>query len=373
MSNKMEKNVVQQLLSTAGIEINGQSPTDIQILNDDFYTRVVKEGALGLGEAYMENWWTTGNLDAFFDRLLRAELDSKANIPLRFLVRQILSRVVNFQTKLGSKKVARQHYDLGNELFSKMLDPYMQYSCGYWKEAASLNDAQTAKLDLICRKLQLEPGMTLLDIGCGWGGLLKYAAENYQVNAVGITISEQQYQLGKKMCAGLPVDLRIQDYRDISEQFDRVVSVGMFEHVGHLNYDTYMRTARKVLKDDGLFLLHTIGINEYSPMPNEWINKYIFPNGALPTISQISKVCEKRFVIEDLHNFGAYYDNTLLAWYDNFHQHWDSLKKIYDDRFYRMWTYYLLSCAGGFRSRSLQLWQFILSKHGVTGGYLAPR
>ena len=171
----------------------------------------------------------------------------------------------------------------------------------------------------------------------------------------------------------MPIDIRLQDYRDINEKFDRVVSVGMFEHVGHANYKTFMQTVHRALSEDGLFLLHTIGVNEYSPMANEWIVKYIFPNGALPTISQIAKPTEKLFVMEDWHNFGVYYDNTLMAWCQNFINHWEQLKTKYDERFYRMWTYYLLACAGGFRSRSIGLWQVVFSKNGVAGGYFAPR
>lgn len=367
------KSIAQQLLLTAGIRINGHEPYDIHIHQQDFYERVLNEGALGLGEAYMDKWWDCDRLDIFFDKILRAQLDTKVKIPLSFYLKQALARVINFQSRTRARHVAYKHYDLGNNLFTEMLDKRMIYSCGYWKDATTLEDAQIAKLDLICQKLQLKPGQRLLDIGCGWGGLARFAAENYGVSVVGVTISQQQYEFARDYCKGLPIEIRVQDYRDIRDSFDRIVSVGMFEHVGQLNYRTYMETVHRALKDEGLFLLHTIGISEESTLANPWITKYIFPNGMLPTIAQIAKSTEKLFVMEDWHNFSAYYDHTLMAWYHNFIENWDKFKSEYDERFYRMWVYYLLSCAGSFRARYNQLWQVVLSKNGVTGGYIAPR
>ncbi|HEX4044761.1 MAG TPA: cyclopropane fatty acyl phospholipid synthase [Gammaproteobacteria bacterium] len=372
--SKTSKDLVNQLLQSIDVTVNGNNPWDIQINNPKFYTRVVREGALGLGEAYMDNWWNCERLDVFFDRLLRAKIDGKIKVPFRFVMKSILAKFFNFQSKLLAREVAHKHYDLGNSLFQNMLDSRMIYSCGYWKSATTLEEAQIAKLELICQKLQLRPGLTLLDIGCGWGGLAKYASEKYGVQVVGVTISKQQQEFAKQHCAGLPIDIRLQDYRDLSEKFDRVVSVGMFEHVGHLNYKIYMQTVHNVLSDSGLFLLHTIGSNETTSFPNEWIMKYIFPNGMLPSIKQISEASEKLFIMEDWHNFGADYDKTLIAWYDNFIKNWDKIKSsYYDERFYRMWTYYLLACAGNFRARSSQLWQVIFSKHGVQEGYICPR
>jgi cyclopropane-fatty-acyl-phospholipid synthase len=232
-------------------------------------------------------------------------------------------------------------------------------------------------LELICQKLQLQPGLRLLDIGCGWGGLAKFAAERYNVEVVGVTISKQQYEYARNICQGLPIKIKLQDYRDINETFDRIVSVGMFEHVGYLNHGAFMQTAHRALQDDGLFLLHSIGANESSTLANEWLSKYIFPNGMIPSIAQIGKAAEKLFVMEDLHNFGAYYDQTLMAWHDNFIHHWQYLglkdNEKYDERFYRMWRFYLLSCAGGFRARTSQLWQIVFSKGRLGAPYLAPR
>jgi len=373
MNKVSSKNVIEAMLNGSGIVINGTNPWDIQIHNDNFYNRLIHEGVLGLGESYMDQWWDCPQLDLLFYKVLKAKLDDKVHIPFHLKLKILLARVINFQTKKLSQVVGRKHYDLGNELFQLMLDPHMNYSCGYWKNARTLNEAQEAKLDLICQKLHLKPGMRLLDVGCGWGGLAKYAAEKYQVNVVGITISQQQFNYAKNYCQGLPIEIRLQDYRDVNTSFDRIVSVGMFEHVGHLNYATYMRTLHRVLKDDGFFLLHTIGGNHTSLFTNEWIAKYIFPNGMVPSITQIGRVVENLFVMEDWHNFGVYYDATLMAWYENFVQHWEVLKHHYDERFYRMWTYYLLSCAGSFRARANQLWQVVLSKNGIANGYIAPR
>lgn len=367
------KNIIVEMLRPAGIQINGNEPGDIQVHNEAFYARVLKDGVLGLGESYMDKWWDCDRIDVLFDKALRVGLDTKIHVPLHFKIRLLLTKIINFQTKQRAKTVAERHYDLGNDLFKHMLDKRMIYSCGYFKHATSLELAQAAKLELICQKLQLKPGLRLLDIGCGWGGLAKYAAENYGVEVVGVTISQQQVEYGLENCQGLPIQIRLQDYRDVKGKFDRVVSVGMFEHVGHKNYGSFMKTVHQCLNDDGLFLLHTIGINETLPSANEWIIKYIFPHGALPSIALIARSFEKLFVMEDWHNFSAYYDNTLMAWYENFVKNWEHLKDKYDERFYRMWRYYLLSCAGGFRARSIQLWQIVLHKQGVLGGYIAPR
>lgn len=360
-------------LESAGIRVNGNEPWDIQIYNQNFYSRVIREGTLGLGESYMDNWWDCKNLDQFFERVISANLESKIKSNKWLLLKLMIFKFINRQTKKRALEVGKKHYDLGNELFSGMLDSRMNYTCGYWKNANNLNDAQLEKLELTCQKLMLKPGMRVLDIGCGFGALAKYAAENYGVNVVGVTISNEQWNYAKKYCSGLPIEIRLQDYRDIDEKFDRIVSLGMFEHVGHLNYRIYMKIVQRCLKDDGLFLLHTIGSNTTNTSADEWIGKYIFPNGMLPSIPQISKAAEGLFIMEDWHNFGADYDKTLMAWHSNFNQNWDELKKHYDQRFYRMWNYYLLSCAGMFRARHTQLWQIVFSKNGVKGGYQAPR
>jgi cyclopropane-fatty-acyl-phospholipid synthase len=254
-----------------------------------------------------------------------------------------------------------------------MLDPAMQYSCAYFRGTRDLAEAQRHKLDLICRKLGLEAGMRLLDIGCGWGGLAQYAARHYGCRVVGITISREQQAYATASCQGLPIEIRLQDYRDISESFDRIVSVGMVEHVGYKNFRSYMQTAFRCLKDDGLFLCHTIGCNGFNTHCDPWISRYIFPNSMVPSATQITQAAEGLFTVEDVHNFGADYDHTLMAWEGNFRRSWDGFKCRYGERFYRMWRFYLLSCAGAFRARNLQLFQFVFSKSGILHGYQAPR
>jgi cyclopropane-fatty-acyl-phospholipid synthase len=366
-------NASEQLLSLAGITINGNNPWDIRVNNDKFFERVLAQGSLGLGESYMDGWWDCQRLDEFFFRLLRSEVESKAK-KNRALLFQILSaRLFNLQSKSKAFQIGERHYDLGNELFSNMLDSRMVYSCAYWKDARTLDEAQENKLELICRKLRLTAGMKILDIGCGWGSFLKYAAEKYKIQGTGITVSKEQVELAEKLCKGLPVQIRYQDYRDLAEKFDCIVSVGMIEHVGYKNYRTYMEIVKNCLNEDGLFLLHTIGGSKSVKMVDPWMNRYIFPRGMLPSIKQLGSAIEGLFVMEDWHNFSADYDNTLMAWYANLEQHWDLLKSKYPDRFHRMWVYYLLSCAGAFRARRNQLWQIILSPKGVIGGYHSIR
>jgi cyclopropane-fatty-acyl-phospholipid synthase len=320
----------------------------------------------------MDGWWDCERLDEFFTRILAAELDTKVE-PWKDAWRVLRARLVNLQRPSRAFQIGRRHYDIGNDLFARMLDKRMIYSCGYWKDASTLDDAQEAKLDLVCRKLGLQPGMRVLDIGCGWGGTAAFAAERYGVSAVGITVSEEQVKLARERWRGLPVEFRLQDYRDLDGAFDRILSIGMFEHVGRKNYDTFMRVVRSHLADDGLFLLHTIGGNRSVSRNDPWSERYIFPNSMLPSARQIAAAIEGTFVLEDWHGFGADYDTTLMHWHRNVERHWGELKDRYDERFHRMWTYFLLSSAGGFRARKDQLWQLVLSPHGVPGGYRAPR
>jgi cyclopropane-fatty-acyl-phospholipid synthase len=365
--------IINEWLKIADIEANGHRPFDIQIHNPLFYKRVIQHGSLGLGESYMDGWWDCNHLDVFFHRVLAAGLEHQLPSHLKDLMTVAATHLINFQSKKRAWIVGKKHYDLGNDLFKLILDPYMQYSCGYWKTAQTLEEAQEAKLKMICEKLYLKPGMTLLDIGCGWGGLAYFAAKNYQVKVHGVTISKEQQELAQQRCKDLDVKILLQDYRDLNQQYDRVVSVGMFEHVGPKNYSTYFDVVSRNLKSDGLFLLHTIGAKETSVGVDAWINKYIFPNGCLPSVAQIAQASEQHFVLEDLHNFGADYDYTLMAWYKRFNEGWHTLSSEYDERFKRMFNYYLNACAGAFRARDLQLWQILFSPNGVTGGIQVPR
>ncbi len=360
--------IVIEILKKNGIVVNGQSPSDIQVLDKRLYDRILSHGSLGLGEAYMEKWWECEDLGGFFYLICRARLEDTVN-PLQILPHIIKARLFNHQAISRAFNVGRAHYDIGNELYMKMLDKRMVYTCGYWKNAKNLDEAQEAKLDLVCKKINLKSGMKILDVGCGWGSLLKFAAENYGAKGVGITVSQKQAELARELCNGLPIEIKICDYRKITGFFDRIVSLGMFEHVGYKNYKTYMKVLAKCLTDSGIFLLHTIGGNTSKVTTDPWIDKYIFPNGMIPSAKQITAAAEGLFLIEDWHNFGPYYDKTLMAWHNNFNKNWEFIKEHFDETFYRMWKYYLLSCAGAFRARSLQLWQIVLSKNGLESGY----
>jgi cyclopropane-fatty-acyl-phospholipid synthase len=361
---------VDQLFTVAGIQAGGTRPWDIQIHDPGFYQRVWTGRNLGLGEAYMDGWWDCQQLDEFFTRLLRSRVEQRLHVTPSLALRALAHRLVNFQGQVRSREVIQKHYDLGNDLFQAMLDSRMNYSCGYWKGAKSLEEAQVNKLELVCQKLMLKPGMRLLDIGCGWGALAKHAAQHYGAKVMGITLSLPQKLFAEESCRGLTATFQVRDYRELPDQeFDRVVSIGMFEHVGHKNAKTFLNIVRNRLAEDGIFLLHSIGGDGPQAGVDPWIAKYIFPNGELPSQAQISHAMEGRFVMEDWHNFGSDYDRTLMAWYGNFIDHWPRLKARFDQRFFRMWSYYLLSCAGAFRARSLQLWQVVMTKHGLKGGF----
>jgi cyclopropane-fatty-acyl-phospholipid synthase len=363
---------VDALLAQGGVYPGGGAPTDPVIHDNRFHRRVLAQGSLGLGESYMDGWWDVESLDGMLCRLLRNRIDQRVH-GFGEIFDTIRARLLNLQAGHRAYAVGERHYDLDNDLFEAMLGQRMVYSCGYWRDADDLDQAQEAKLDLVCRKLGLSAGMRVLDIGCGWGEALKFAAERYGISGVGITISREQAEYARGICAGLPIEIRLQDYREVRERFDRSFSIGMFEHVGFRNYRTYFELARRCLVDDGLFLLHSIGGNESVRHTDPWIGRYIFPNSMLPSAAQITTACEGLFVIEDWHGFGPDYDRTLQAWRGNIESAWDSLPTRYDERFRRMWRYYLAASMATFRSRRTQLWQLVLSPHGVPGGYLAPR
>jgi cyclopropane-fatty-acyl-phospholipid synthase len=268
------------------------------------------------------------------------------------------------QSRSKAFVIGERHYDLGNDLYQAMLDKRLNYTCGYWKEATTLDEAQEAKLELVCKKIGLQPGMRVLELGCGWGSFAKYAAEIHGAEVLGVTVSKEQVALGMELCKGLPVELRLQDYREVEGTYDAVISIGVMEHVGYKNYRTYMEVTDRCLKEDGIAFVHTIGGNKSGTTGEPWTDKYIFPNGMLPSIAQLGAAMEGLFVMEDWHNFGPHYDKTLMAWHANFEAAWPELKAQYDERFYRMWRYYLLSSAGGFRARNNQLWQIVMTRPG---------
>ena len=363
---------VEGLLAAADVRIGGDRDWDLVPHDDRLWVRLLAQGSLGLGESYMEGWWDTRSLDGLLLRLLQARLDERVH-GLGALRDSLAARLTNLQTRRRSGEVGRRHYDLGNDLYAAMLGRRLVYSCGYWPGAHDLDAAQEAKLDLVCRKLGLAPGMRVLDIGCGWGEALKYAAERYGVSGVGVTISAEQAGYARRLCAGLPVEIRLQDYRDLDGRFDAAFSIGMFEHVGVRNYRGYFEVARRCLPPHGLFLLHCIGSNRSVRRTDPWIARYIFPNSMLPSAAQVAAASEGLFVIEDWHSFGADYDLTLQAWRDNVEAAWDRLDRRYDEHFRRMWRFYLAGSMASFRSRRAQLWQVLLSPEGVPGGWTAAR
>ncbi len=365
----------ERIVAPADIRIDGDRPWDVRVHDVRMFQRILASGTLGLGEAYMDGWWSCDALDEMVARAQRSDIPSRLMSPAT-MMRIAQAKVMNLQKGNRAFEVGERHYDIGNDLYERMLDPRMIYSCAYWRSASGtavdLTAAQEAKLTLVADKLRLEPGMRVLDIGCGWGGAAHFFAERFGCELVGVTVSKEQASLAKERCAHLPVDIRLQDYRELDEPFDRVYSIGMFEHVGVKNYATYMRVVQRCLRDaDSLTLLHTIGGNRSRGQTDPWVERYVFPNSMLPAAAQIARAAEGRLIMEDWHNFGADYDLTLLAWKRNIDARWNELSDRYDDRFKRMWDWYLLSSAGSFRARALQLWQVVLSRDGIADGYRA--
>lgn len=366
---------LQKILERADVRINGNRPWDIKINNPRVYRRVFLSWSLGFGEAYVDGDWDCDRLDELMARLIKSKIESSAVgwAKLQLLWEYLRHRFLNLQSRSRAFDVGKRHYDVGNDVFQAMLDSRMIYSCGYWERAADLEQAQLDKLDMVCRKLQLREGESLLDIGCGWGGLAKFAAERYGVKVTGVTVSKEQLAVARESCAGLPVKLSLRDYRDLKGKFDKIVSVGMFEHVGPKNYQTYFSTVLDLLAPGGAFLLHSIGLPSAGSKTDPWIDKYVFPNGKIPSVREIAAAVEKRFIIEDWHNFGQDYDRTLMAWWKKFDRAWPRLRERYDQKFYRMWKYYLLCCAGFFRSRQGQLWQVVLTRAERANIYRSTR
>ncbi|MGH7023412.1 MAG: cyclopropane fatty acyl phospholipid synthase [Caulobacteraceae bacterium] len=369
---RADRRLIEGLLARAGVEADGSRPFDIQVHDQRLWRRVLAEGSLGLGEAYMDGWWDCERLDEFFARVVGEDLGRALPLTPATLWLALSARLLNRQSKARAGRVADVHYNLDLDIFEATFDARLSGSCAYWKNAADLDAAQEAKLELVCRKIGLAPDQSVLDIGCGWGAFMGYAAERHGARCVGVTVSSEQVDYGRRRYAGLPVEFRLEDYRDFTGKVDHVVSMGMFEHVGSKNYRRYFESARRAIADNGLFLLHTILANERAETIEPWLDKYIFPGGVLPTAGQIGEACEGLFVVEDVENFGAYYDLTLMAWHAKFQSNRAVIAARHGERFCRMWDYYLLCCAGGFRSRQIGLAQFVLSPKGVPGGWVRP-
>lgn len=363
--HRFAERICRDLLERGGITVGGNAPYDIQVHDRRFYASVLRDGTLGVGESYVDGWWDAEALDEMVTRLLRARVDAKVQFNLTTWVHRLKGKVLNLQQRTRAFEVGERHYDIGNDLYEAMLDSTMAYTCGYWRTAKNLDEAQHAKLDLVCRKAGLEAGMKVLELGCGWGSFAKFAAENYGVEVTGYTVSKEQVALGRERCAGLPVELRLEDYRKAHGTYDAVVSIGIMEHVGPKNHRDYMETAARCLRPGGTSFIHTIGASTSRDLIDPWFHRYIFPNAVPPSMAQLGKAMEGLFVLEDVHNIGPDYDRTLMAWYENFERAWPELKARYDERFYRMWRYYLLTSAAAFRSRHQQLYQLVTTLPGT--------
>lgn len=363
------------LLKKAGITIGGNNPRDIQVHDARVYKRILRDGSLGVGESYMDGWWDANDIDKLVEHVIKQDIASFV-METGLFWHALAAKLFNLQSIRRAFTVGEEHYDAHDDVYEVMLDKSMTYSCGYYgRGATTLEQAQEDKYKLICEKLNIKEGSSVLDIGSGWGGFSIYVAKHYGAHVVGVTVSKEQLKVAQKRAEGLPIEFRLQDYRALKDvQFDYIVSIGMFEHVGYKNYHEFMKVTKRLLKPDGMMLLHTIGSLTSETTGDLWIDKYIFPNGMLPSMEQISAAAEEHFVMEDWHNFGADYDTTLMEWWKNFDEAWKGgLSDKYDERFYRMWKFYLLLCAGVFRARYIQLWQIVFSPNGVPGGYTSIR
>lgn len=364
-AGRMER-TLRGLLERVGITVDGPAPYDIQVRDRRFYARLLRQGSLGLGESFVDGWWDAEAVDETICKILEGGLQERMVRSPGIIALALAARLVNLQKRGSAERNVREHYERGLDLHRAMLDRRMTYSCGYWKDAKTLDEAQEAKLELICRKVGVREGSALLDIGCGWGSLARYAAERHGARVKGITVSPEQAEVARKACRGLPVEIEVLDYRQVEGRFGAVVSVGMFEHVGPKNYRTYLDVVERCLKPDGVSLLHTITGNRRTPHIDPWLHRHIFPGANLPAPAEIAEAVEGLFVVEDVHNFGPDYDRTLVAWHRNFEDAWPRLRDRYDERFRRLWRYYLLCSAGSFRSRRTQLFQVVLTRPGTT-------
>lgn len=371
MADRSIRRQLQSLLDRADLQLDGPRDFDPIVHDERLFARVLAYGSVGLGEAYEEGWWDCDRLDKLFHRVKRAKLYRSVEGRPRIWT-YLKARWKSFRSRAHAFDIGEQHYDLGNDLFESMLDRRMIYTCAYWHEATSLDEAEEQKLKRVAQKLQLRPGERILDTGCGWGGAAQYLSERYAVSVVGITVSREQKRRADELCLGLPVEVRLLDYRNLDERFDHILSLGMLEHVGSAHYGDYFRVVRNCLKPGGLFVLQTIGSSEVESCRDPWLERTIFPNAELPNTTSLSRAFEDRLVLEHWENFGADYDRTLMAWHENIERSWPRLRARYGERFRRRWQYYLLSCAGAFRARAIQLWQMVFSPAGADSGRYRP-
>lgn len=380
--NKDER-TVRELLALGTIELNGPKLWDLQVTDRRFYKRILTGGVLGFAEAYIEGWIDCEQMDELIARLLQAGIKQKLKNNWRLMLHLFQSQIFNLQALSRASQVADAHYNLSNRFYEYMLGESMAYTAAYYKNATSLDEAQYAKYDLVCRKLQLKPGETVLELGCGWGGFARYAAEHYGCRMVSVNISKQQVRYAKELCRQWPVAVFRCDYRDEAcynpdkIRFDKAVSIGMAEHVGPKNHRRLFGTVFRQLKPNGLFLLHTIGSDRSLTACEPFTHKYIFPNSVIPSLKQLSSAAEGWFVTEDLQNFGKYYFNTLKEWYTNVKSNWQSIQALdytkFNSRFDRIWSFYLLGGMGMAKSKANHLWQIVFSGKAYRDLYEAVR
>jgi len=375
------KKFVENLLSKAEIALNGNNPWDVRVNSDRFYRRTLR-GSLGFGESYMDGDWDVESLDALFRRIIRMNITGSPLIMLNRLKLDLKSRLSNLQTRIGSRAIAETHYDLDHRLYELFLGPYNQYTCCFFNKARTLEEAEIEKLEMVCNKLDLRQGDRVLDIGCGWGGFAKYAAESRGCEVTGISISKEQVHYARDYTAGLPVEIIECDYRDLPQRFEpghfnKVVIIGMIEHVGYKNYRKIFEIVHRAIRDEGVFLLHTIGNNRVTTVVDPWIEKYIFRNSMAPAMTQLAQSLEGLFTVHDWENYGHYYAPTLAHWQERFEANWPQIEALettnrFDERFRRMFNYYFLSCKAGFETEHMYLWHLVMSKEGI-GRSVHPR
>lgn len=378
MMNRLFKPLFESLLAGSGVRIDGDRPWDIRVNRDRLYRRALR-GSLGIGESYIDGDWDCEALDELFRRVLSSNAQSKPLVRAFHAFKSLQARLMNLQTPRRSRAVAEEHYDLDHRMYAHFLGPWNQYTCCFFDGTGDLERAEVAKLEMLCDKLELKAGDRLLDIGCGWGGFAKYAAATRRCEVTGISLSDEQIRYAVEYTRGLPVTIRRLDYRDLPDSglppFDKISIVGMLEHVGYKNYPVIMDVVHQMLKPDGLFLLHTIGNCEKTTVVDPWIEKYIFRNSMAPAMSQLADAAEGKFVIEDWENYGQHYVPTLQAWHDRFNANWDRIRALptarpFDDRFRRMWNYYLMSSKAAFEVEQLHLWQLVMTRrHSGRGVY----
>jgi len=376
MTMRLFKPIIESLLEGTGVQLDGDRPWDIRVNRERLYRRALR-GSLGFGEAYINGDWDCEALDELFRRLLSANTQKRPLIRAARAVKSLQARLMNLQTRRRSRAVAEEHYDLDHRMYALFLGPWNQYTCCFFDGTDDLERAEIAKLEMLCDKLELRAGDRLLDIGCGWGGFAKYAARTRGCEVTGISLSDAQIRYATEYTRGLPVTIRRLDYRDLPESglapFDKISIVGMIEHVGYKNYAELLGIVHDMLKPDGLFLLHTIGNNERSTVVDPWIEKYIFRNSMAPAMSHLADASEGRFVIEDWENYGHHYVPTLQAWYERFNANWDRIRTLitarpFDERFRRMWNYYLMSSKAAFDVEHLHLWQLVMTRRNSGRG-----